>query len=112
MKSTKLLIENKDSKGTKRPISNSKKFFLGYALTKEKKTEQDVEKIAAEDLESLLFEFYPSVRKTDGDYLKLSYLKTIWYGVSSYLKTSGFISTPQMLSVQRRAMMLPVQILL
>ena len=53
------LIENKDSKSTKRAINNAKKLFLEYALTKGK-TEEDVEKMTAVDLDNLLYGFYPS----------------------------------------------------
>ena len=88
------LIENKDSKSTKRAINNAKKLFLEYALTKGK-TEEDVEKMTAVDLDNLLYGFYPSIRKTDGDHMKLNYLRAIRYGVASYLKTLGMdIYTP------------------
>ena len=88
------LIENKDSKSTKRAINNAKKLFLEYALTKGK-TEEDVEKMTAVDLDNLLYGFYPSIRKTDGDHMKLNYLRAIRYGVASNLKTLGMdIYTP------------------
>ena len=83
------LIENKDSKSTKRAVHIGKKLFLEYASSKGK-NEEDVKKMSNEDMDNLLFSFYPSIRKVDGDHLKLNYLKSIRYGVSVYLKTMGF----------------------
>ena len=92
-KSTSLL-KIRTRKVPKGAINNAKKLFLEYALTKGK-TEEDVEKMTAVDLDNLLYGFYPSIRKTDGDHMKLNYLRAVRYGVASYLKTLGMdIYTP------------------
>ena len=38
-------------------------------------------------MDNILYAFFPSISKKDGDLMKLSTLKTIRYGISVYLKT-------------------------
>ena len=80
------LIESKDAKNTKRTISNARKIFLDFAANRGKK-EEDLRRMTANELDDILYAFFPSIRKKDGDLMKLTTLKTIRYGISVYLKT-------------------------
>ena len=75
------LLKTRTQKVRKELFSLEKR-FLRYASLKGK-TEDDIMNMSNEDMDNLLFAFFPSIRKADGDHLKLNFLKSIRYGPSA-----------------------------
>ncbi len=74
------MIEGKDAESTKKVLKRGKAVFLEYALSKGANGET-VSKMTAEELNEILFSFYPSIRRKDKNYMKLNTLKSLRYGI-------------------------------
>ena len=56
------LLENRTSKNTKAAVKQGKHLFLEF-LQKKGKTESDIDGMVENELDQLLKEFFPSIRK-------------------------------------------------
>lgn len=79
-----LLINEKDSKETKRVVSKSIKIFKDYL--KYLKVDDTFENLSADDLDSKLRLFYANARQKSGDFYKLSTIHSLKYGLTKYIK--------------------------
>ena len=79
------LLENRTSKKTKETVHQGKKIFLEFLDLKGIK-EEDLATMERGTLDSLLCEFYPSLRKKDGELLKISSIKAYNYGLNEFMK--------------------------
>jgi hypothetical protein len=78
------LLESRTSSNTKNAVAQGKKVLLEFLMLKGKK-ESDIENMTPSELDLVLTEFFPSLRKKNGDLMKTNSVKVIRYGIQSYL---------------------------
>ncbi|CAG2216012.1 unnamed protein product [Mytilus edulis] len=78
----KILIE-KDSKNTRRSTDSSVRTFKSYL--REKNLPEDFENLPNNELDSILFRFYPEARTENGELYKKSSLFSLRHGINRHL---------------------------